>query len=96
MLDEELFPTAMVVTEKLADVAFSAMVTVEGTETIAGLLLVTATIAPPLGAGPPKVTVAVDELPPVTLAGLKFREAKFEVTRIETVAVFETCPRTSV
>lgn len=35
------------------------------------LLLESATTAPPEGAGPVRVTVATDEVPPVTAVGLK-------------------------
>ena len=63
--------TALVPKVKLALVAPAATVTVAGAVT-AGLLLETATCAPPAGAGPFSVTVPVAAAPPVTLAGPTF------------------------
>jgi hypothetical protein len=51
----------------------AATVTVEGT-VAAGSLLLSATAAPPVGAGPFSVTVPVEPVPPVTLDGLKLKE----------------------
>ena len=62
-------PTALVVTLKLALAAPAATVTLVGTDA-AGLLLESATCAPPAGAGPFSVTVPEAGFPPVTLAGL--------------------------
>jgi hypothetical protein len=59
-----------VVVVKVALVAPAATVTLAGTCT-AALLLDRLTTAPPLGAAPLKVTVPVEELPPVTAVGLK-------------------------
>ena len=56
---------------KLALVAPAGMVTVEGIE-VAPLLSESATCAPPAGAGPLSVTVPVTEVPPITLARLRF------------------------
>jgi hypothetical protein len=61
--------TAVLVTVKVADVAPDAMVTVAGT-VAAALSLDRVTTAPPAGAAPSKVTVPVEDDPPVTLAGL--------------------------
>jgi len=47
-----------------------AIVTLAGTDA-AGLLLESATWAPPVGAGPSRLTRTVSELPPVTLAWLR-------------------------
>src|SRR2546426_5577191 len=61
--------TALVLRLKLALVPPAGTVTLEGT-VAAGLLLESATCAPPAGAGAFSVTVPVEELPPVTLVGL--------------------------
>src|SRR5919198_775057 len=60
--------TALVVMLNVALVAPAATVTLAGTDA-AGLLLESATCAPPAGAGPFSVTVPELGLPPVTLAG---------------------------
>ena len=68
-----------------------ALVTPAATVTLAGisaaaLLIDRLTAAPPLGAAPLKVTVPVEELPPVTVVGLKLNAltvgsgAEFTVT----------------
>ena len=49
-------------------------VTDAGTLPAAGLLLCSDTETPPVGAGPVKATVPVDELPPTTLDGLRVNE----------------------
>jgi hypothetical protein len=63
------------VTVKVALVAPAATVTSAGTDAAVVLLLATATAAPPAGAGELSVTVAVDEAPPETVAGLSASEA---------------------
>ena len=62
--------TALVVMLNVVLVAPAAIVTLAGTDA-AGLLLESATWAPPVGAGPSRLTVPVSELPPVTLAWLR-------------------------
>lgn len=60
--------TAIVPIGKLAAVAPSATVTLAGT-VAAALLLDSVTTAPPEGAGPLRVTVPTEAVPPVTLGG---------------------------
>jgi len=66
--------TALVFTVKFALVAPAGTVTLDGTVATVALLLDKETSAPPLGAGPLSVTVPVDEVPPVTLVGLRLSE----------------------
>jgi len=68
--------TDTVVTVKVALVAPEATVTLAGTPATALSLLLNETTAPPEGAAPDKVTVPVELLPPVTLAGLRLREER--------------------
>jgi hypothetical protein len=69
--------TREVFTVKAALVAPSGTVTPGGTRAAAVLLLESATLAPPGGAGPFSVTVpAEDSRPPVTLAGLSVSEER--------------------
>ena len=58
------------VTVMTALVVPPATVTLAGTMAMAGLLLERATAAPPAGAAELSVTVPVERVPPVTLAGL--------------------------
>jgi len=63
--------TADVVTMKVALVAPAATVTDAGTWATAVRLLVNVTTIPPVGAGPFSVTVPVDEVPPLTVLGIR-------------------------
>jgi hypothetical protein len=65
--------TLLVVTVKVAEVAPDATVTLAGIPTVV-LLSVKAISDPPEGAGPLSLTVAVDEVPPVTVVGFRVRE----------------------
>lgn len=69
MVAVALAATAVVVMVTEPVVAPAAMVTEAGTAA-AALLLERAIVMPPAGAAEPIVTVAVDEVPPVTVAGL--------------------------
>jgi hypothetical protein len=68
--------TALVFTEKVAVVAPTGTVTLPLGGTVAAVLLLNReTTAPPLGAGPFRVTVPVgEEVPPVTLVRLRVSE----------------------
>ena len=73
MVADAVLATAVVVTVKVAVVAPAATVTLAGTVT-AALLLDKVTDNPPVGAALPKVTVPVDEVPPVTAVGFTVTE----------------------
>lgn len=67
---EEFTVTGVVVTEKVAVVAPAETFTLPGVCATAVLLLESVTRAPPVGAGPLRVTVAVELFPPIRLVGL--------------------------
>ena len=67
-------PTGVVLTVKVALVLPAGTVTLAGTVAAPVLLLDKLTTAPPLGAGALSVTVPVEELPPVTLVGLRLSD----------------------
>ena len=73
MVTGVVLATGLVLTEKVAVVAPVATVTLAGT-VAEGSLLDSVTAAPPAGAGPFNVTVALEELPPITVAGLNDTE----------------------
>ncbi len=67
--------TTDVTTVNVTVVAPAGTVTLAGTEATDGLLLESATCAPPAGAGPLRVTVAVEFCtPPVTVVGFSVSE----------------------
>lgn len=68
-----LFATGTVATVKVVVDVFAATVTLAGTPATEALLVLRVTTAPPAGAMPLSVTVAVDEVPPVTVTGLTVR-----------------------
>jgi hypothetical protein len=72
--------TALVLTVNVALVAPAATVTLEGTLAAPVLLLESATCAPPAGAASLKVTVPVEEFPPVTLVGFSEIEERETAT----------------
>ena len=66
--------TDEVVIVNVALVELAATATLAGTCAAAVLLLVSVTVAPPLGAGPLSVTVPCELVPPTTLLGLRVSE----------------------
>jgi hypothetical protein len=68
--------TALVLTVNVVVVAPAATVTLDGTWATAVLLLESATVAPPAGAAPLRVTVPVEEFPPKTLVGLSVSDER--------------------
>ena len=72
-------PTPRVVIEKLPLVDPAAIVTDPGTAATPWSLLVSVTVAPPLGAAPDNVTVPCTELPPTMLEFESVREARLTV-----------------
>jgi len=65
----------VVVTLNVTLVAPAATVTLAGTVAAVGLVFDRVTTAPPAGAGPFKVTVPVEGVPPFTLVGFMVTEA---------------------
>ena len=88
-MTDTLDATAEVVIVKVAVAAPAATVTLAGTCAAAVLLLVRVTTAPPDGAGPVKVTVPVDDVPPITEVGLRVTEVSVAAVTVR-VAVFVT------
>lgn len=64
-----------VLTVKVALVAPAATVTLDGTVATPALLLESETATPPAGAAPLRVTVPLEELPPLTLVGFSASDA---------------------
>jgi hypothetical protein len=69
IVTELVVVTVLVVTVKVAVLLLAGTVTLDGTVATAVLLLDRVTTAPPVRAGPLRVIVAVEELPPTTLPG---------------------------
>ncbi len=66
--------TLFVVMPNLTVVMPAGTVAFLGTVATEERLLESATVVPPVGAGPSSVTVPVDELPPCTLIGLRVKD----------------------
>ena len=82
--------TGMVVTVNAAVVAPLATVTFACTTCAAAVLLLdSVTIAPPAGAGPFKVTVPVEEVPPITEAGLRVTELSVGAATVKAAVLVE-------
>jgi len=79
-------PTTFVVTVKVADVAPDATKTVLGT-LVLELFDDSPTIRPPAGAGPYKVTVPVEEVPPMTDEGQTETPLKPEELTVKVVVL---------
>lgn len=69
-----MFDTGLVLTPNVAVPAFAVTVTLAGTVATAVLLLFRVSSAPPVGAGPLRVTVAVNAFPPKTEVGMTSSE----------------------
>ena len=74
--------TALVLTVNDALVAPAAIVTLDGTLPTAVLLLESVICAPPDGTAPLRVTVPVEEFPPVTLVGFSKSEERTGATGV--------------
>lgn len=81
--------TTFVVTVKFTVFALLGTVAESGTVATSVLLLRVETTAPEGGAAPFNVRVAVEELPPVTVLGVKVRELKVATVTVRTL-VFVT------
>ena len=68
--------TEFVYTLKFAEVAPAGTVTLTGTVATAGSLLRSGIVTPPAGAAAFRVTVPVEELPPITLVGLRLNKER--------------------
>ena len=76
MMSAVSLATALVVMMNVAVVAPAATVTLAGTCAADTLLLESVTTAPPVCAGPVRVAVPVDEVPPITEVGLTLTELR--------------------
>ena len=89
IVTEALVATGLVVTVNVAVVAFAATVTLAGTCAAAVLLLDSVTTAPPDGARPFNVTVPVEEVPPITEAGLRVTELSVGAATVKAAVLVE-------
>ena len=72
-------------TVKVAVVELAGTVTLEGTVAAAVLALDSETIAPPAGAGPVKITVPVEGVPPMTDVGFKVKLVRVGAVTVKVV-----------
>ena len=84
----------LVFTVNIALVNPAGTVTLDGTVASEGLLLESATVTPPAGAGPLRVTVPVEEPPPVVLDGFSASEERTAGSTV-IVAVWAAPPNTA-
>jgi hypothetical protein len=89
IVTEALDATADVVIVKVAVVAPVATVTLAGKCAAEVLLLVRVTTAPPDGAGPVKLTVPVEDVPPTTETGFKPTELRTGVVTVKPTVCVE-------
>jgi hypothetical protein len=82
-------------TEKVAEVAAAAIVTLAGTVAADVLLLASLTTTPPVAAGPLMVAVPVEVAPPTTEVGFKVTDERVGALTVS-VAVLETDPSFAV
>jgi hypothetical protein len=87
MVAEVFAPTGMEVTVNVAVVELAGTVTLEGTVAAAVLALDSETTAPPAGAGPVKITVPVEGVPPMTEMGFSLKLVRLGGVTVK-VAVF--------
>ncbi len=88
MVSGALVATGVVVTVNVAEDAPAATVTVAGNWAAAGLLLDSATTAPPVGAGLVRVSEPLTDVPPITEVGFTAMVLSLDdVTVNETVLV---------
>jgi hypothetical protein len=76
MMTVEFAETCFVFTVNVRDSAPAGMVSVLGTCAMAAVPLAKVTTTPPAGAGPLRVTVPLEDVPPFTVAGFSASEAK--------------------
>lgn len=87
ILTEALLVTGLVVIVKVAVGAPDGTVTLVGTCAAAVLLLESVTRAPPVGALPLRVTVPVDEFPPITEVGFLAMDVRVAAVTVRVVVL---------
>src|SRR5258705_11498107 len=87
MVTEAEVVRGLVATVKVALAAPAGTVTLARTAPTAVLLLESPIVAPPASAGALRVTVPVETVPPITLAGFRFMEVSVAGANTESTAV---------